>query len=80
MKRYYFDVSGSGWLPDTEGIELESDAVAQREAIRFAGEVMRYEPHHLQDGSLRIDLHDQGDSLRIAIDITLSDQGTRRSS
>ena len=28
-ERYYFDVSGSGWSPDTEGIELENDAVAQ---------------------------------------------------
>ncbi|PZR79452.1 MAG: hypothetical protein DI537_41040 [Stutzerimonas stutzeri] len=64
-------MSGSGWQPDIIGSKMQSDAHAREAAIRFAGEVMRYEPQQLAQGTFRIDLHDHSMEFRMMIDVTL---------
>lgn len=54
MPRFFFDLS-DGWCePDTDGVELADPHAAQREAIRFAGEVLKHEPGRLERDALRI--------------------------
>jgi hypothetical protein len=71
VKRYYFDLSGGGWEPDRIGTELADDSAAKEEAIRFAGEVLRDEPHRLAQGPMRVDVHDRGLSFRFTIEVRL---------
>ena len=71
MKRYSFNLSDGGWEPDTVGTELPDDFAAQREAIRFAGEVLKGEPHRLDKGQMRVDVHDEAWAVRFSIVVTL---------
>ena len=71
MKRYFFNLSDGTFEPDQEGTELPDDQHAQQQAIRFAGDVLRHEPHRLGDGHLRIDVSVANESVLFAIDISL---------
>jgi hypothetical protein len=75
MKRYFFDVS-DGWRdPDRVGTELPDDRAARREAIRFAGDILRHEPHRLEEARMRIDVHDRERTVAFVIEIRMQTFG-----
>lgn len=71
MKRFFFDLSDGGWEPDETGTELQDDASAQRQAIRFAGEILTHEPHRLQRGEMRVNVHDLERAVLFSIVVRL---------
>lgn len=71
MLRYFFDLSDGGWEPDEIGTELPDVDAAHREAIRFAGEVLKSEPRRLSKGEMRVDVHDGAHSFAFAIVVRL---------
>jgi hypothetical protein len=71
MQRFFFDLRDGGNDPDETGTELQDEQAAQREAIRFAGEVLRSEPHRLGDGEMRVDVREEGDGVHFAVVIRL---------
>ena len=72
MKRYYFDLSDGGWEPDRIGTKLPNEAAAQREAIRFVGEMLKGEPGCLSRGQMRVDVHDEELTVRFSVAVTLT--------
>lgn len=44
---------------------------AQREAIRFVGEVLKGEPHRLMERQLRVNVHDEERSISFSVVVSL---------
>ena len=60
MFRYFFHTKDGGRSRDQEGVVLASDDAARIEAIRFAGDMLRDDPHLLLDGAeFRVELVDE---------------------
>lgn len=77
MKRYFFDLSDGSQERDLSGTEFPDDQTAQREAIRYAGEVLKHEPDRLSHGHMRVDVSDDVRSILFAIDVSLIAAGHR---
>ena len=61
MPKFYFDLSGESPETDGDGIELPDLDRARSQAIKFAGEMLRFESHAIWDGeSLRVHVSDAG--------------------
>ena len=65
MPRYFFDCLDGGADIDTEGCLFDNDHAARVQAITLAGETLRDDPEHLDNGqALRIEVRDaKGDLL-----------------
>ena len=50
MPRYFFNIHDGHSSPDTEGLELLNWQVARRQAVRFAGEILKEEAERLPSG------------------------------
>jgi len=72
MARYYFNLSDGTREADETGTEMANDQDAQREAVRFAGEVMRHEPARLEHGQMQVDVTDHEGALLFRIDVRLA--------
>ncbi len=57
MPRYFFHVKDGDDYPDLQGTELENDAAARTEAVRFSGQLLSYSPEKFwsgQEWSMRV--------------------------
>lgn len=59
MPRFHFDLNDRSQEPDTLGIVLADRSTAEREAVRFLGEVLTIEPGRLKAGTLRVEVTDE---------------------
>jgi hypothetical protein len=71
MTRYFFDLSDGSQEPDTTGTELAGEAAARREAVRFVGEILKFEPERLGDGPLRVVVRAGDCAVLFAVEVTL---------
>lgn len=71
MPRYFFDLTDGSRDPDTTGTELPDREAAEREAIRFLGEVLKHEPGRLADGTLKVELQDEDRRPRCVITVSV---------
>jgi hypothetical protein len=69
--RFFFNLHDGGWEPDGVGTELADVAAAQREAVRFVGEVLKSEPRRLASGRMQVDVHDEEMSSRFSVVVLL---------
>lgn len=70
MKRYFFDLSDGTQERDKDGTEYPDEQQAQREAVRYAGEVLKHEPNRLEHGHMRIDVTDEARSTLFSITVS----------
>jgi hypothetical protein len=74
MTRYFFHTSDGTREYDDVGVDLADDAAARREAARFGGGLLQDNPDIVQnEHGLRINVVDEGGSLKFAILITALD-------
>lgn len=78
MPRYFFHSADGGRERDLQGTELPDDAAAQLSAVRYAGEVLRWEPQEIwKRGQWRVEVTDENDALLFTV-ITLAIDAPRR--
>ena len=71
MKRYFFNLSDGTRERDDTGQPFVDDMAAQREAIRFAGEILKHEPDRLEHGCLKVDVNDEAGAVLFVVDVQL---------
>ena len=68
MPRYFFHSADGKREPDQQGTELPDDAAAQFEAVRFAGETLKWRPLELwKQGQWRVEVTDDQGALLFTI-------------
>jgi hypothetical protein len=68
LPRFFFHTADGSRQRDTHGIELASEAVARREAVRVAGSLLNDEPDLLWDGrEFRVEVTDQSGRLVLTV-------------
>ena len=78
MPLYFFNLEGGAREEDETGTDFADDHSAGLEAIRFAGEVLRQEPHRLMRGPLRLEVCDSAGAVRFVLDIGITAPGIAR--
>lgn len=74
MPRYFFHLFDGAEEIDAQGSELDDDASALREAIRFGGGLLRDDPDMLvRDQGLRINVTDESGELNCALIVQIVD-------
>lgn len=75
--RYFFKVTNGVREVDLAGTELLDESAALREAVRFAGELLKDEPMLLDHGQLLVSVCNEEGSIEFAITIRLDVKSTR---
>ena len=71
MPRYHFNAIDGSCREDVLGIELPDEQAARRQAVEYAGDVLRSHPDALLgDGSWRVDVTD-GKRLLFSVAVSL---------
>lgn len=74
MPRFYFDTLNSEHDEDQEGIDLPDRFAARREAVRFAGSVMKDQPDLLWDGTrFVVEVRGEGRTLLFKVSMQAED-------
>jgi hypothetical protein len=74
MPRYFFHLSDGTDEVDAQGNELEDDASALREAIRFGGSLLSDDPEMLiRDNGIRINVTGERGDLSCALIVQIVD-------
>ena len=74
MPRYFFHSMDGHVTLDEEGTVLEDDNAARRQAAILAGEILKGEPEHLDEGlSLRIEVANGNGELLFTVVVTSLD-------
>ncbi|MGH6747403.1 DUF6894 family protein [Novosphingobium sp.] len=69
--RYFFRVTNGVRELDLAGTELLDEAMARREAVRFAGELLKDDPALLDHGQLLVSVHNEDRSVEFVITVRL---------
>lgn len=69
--RYFFRVTNGVRELDLAGTELLDEDVARREAVRFAGELLKDDPALLDHGQLLVSVHNEDRSAEFVITVRL---------
>lgn len=69
--RYFFKLTNGVREVDLAGTELRDEDTARREAVRFAGELLKDDPALLDHGQLLVSVQDEDSSVEFAITIRL---------
>jgi hypothetical protein len=78
MPRYFFHTADGVRNPDTDGIELGDDDAAQLEAVRYAGEALRWQPKELRKrGQWRVEVTGEDGALLFTV-ITVAVDAPKR--
>jgi hypothetical protein len=78
MPRYFFHTADGVRDPDTDGIEFEDDDAAQLEAVRYAGEALRWQPKKLwKRGQWRVEVTGEDGALLFTV-ITVAVDAPKR--
>ncbi len=75
--RYFFKVTNGVREVDLAGTELLDENAARREAVRFAGELLKDEPMLLDHGRLLVSVRNEDCSIEFAITIRLEVKAIR---
>ncbi|MDF2640592.1 MAG: hypothetical protein K0R64_3576 [Novosphingobium lindaniclasticum] len=75
--RYFFKVTNGVREVDLAGTELLDENAARREAVRFAGELLKDEPMLLDHGRLLVSVRNEDGSIEFAITIRLEVKAIR---
>lgn len=75
--RYFFKVTNGVREVDLAGTELLDENAARREAVRFAGELLKDEPMLLDHGRLLVSVRNEDGSIEFAITIRLDVRAIR---
>lgn len=68
MAHYFFHTADGTRDRDTSGMDLDDDAAARREGIRYAGSILASEPELLADSAdFRVEVTDQAQRLLFTI-------------
>lgn len=68
MPRYFFHTADGSRDLDREGIDCADDGAARKQAIRYAGEVMRDEPQVLwDDHDFRVEVMNEAEDLLFTV-------------
>ena len=68
MPRYFFHTADGSRDLDREGFDCADDGAARKQAIRYAGEVMRDEPQVLWDGrDFRVEVMNEAEDLLFTV-------------
>jgi uncharacterized protein DUF6894 len=71
LTRYFFHVERQKSEPDNSGFEYANHAEAKKAAVRYAGELLQYNPDLFQKtGSLKLKLTDSNDHQVLEIKIS----------
>jgi len=78
MSRYFFHTFDGVRNPDTDGIQLGDDHAAQLEAVRYAGETLRWQPKELWErGQWRVEVTGEDGALLFTV-ITVAVDAPKR--
>lgn len=69
--RYFFKLTNGVREMDLAGTELHDEDAARREAVRFAGELLKDDPALLDHGQLLVSVRDEDNLVEFAITIRL---------
>ncbi|EQB14791.1 DUF6894 family protein [Novosphingobium lindaniclasticum] len=75
--RYFFKVTNGVREVDLAGTELLDENAARREAVRFAGELLKDEPMLLDHSRLLVSVRNEDGSIEFAITIRLEVKAIR---
>jgi hypothetical protein len=68
VPRYFFHATNGPQERDTEGTELENLNAARKEAVQFAGSVLRDAPNEIWDGrDFRVDVFDENNNPLLVV-------------
>ena len=78
MPRYFFDIDNHERYVDEEGTELAGADEARIQAVIFAGDYLRENPHLVWDGGhLRVAVRDQTGAILLSVAVTTVDPADR---
>lgn len=68
MPRYFFHAADGAPVHDTNGFDLSNDDAARHEALRYAGELLRWEPGLFSErNQLRVSVTDEAATLLFTV-------------
>lgn len=74
MPRYFFDIDNHERYVDEEGTELADADAARIQAVIFAGDYLRDNPHLVSNGGhLRVAVRDEMGTILLSVAVTTDD-------